>query len=293
MEAARAKVLRVLDKEEARQLHPYLNWDTLGHYCTLEANARIFDVGGTLDAFLRGAKRNGVAIHCDAEVTGISKQAATGKWIVQSEMREAGAASERELECSFVVNAAGAWADETAEMAGVAPIGLIPRRRAAVEFVATQTRSGEAVKVEGVPWSWCLESVGKEIWYMSPRGASNVFLASPANRDDDEPCDCQVDDYDVALCMERTEELTLLQVDKLISKWAGHRCYSPDDHFVIGPDNQDPAFIWYAALQGQGIQSGPGTSEYLAAVIADKPLPALLSELEFDASVFSPARFRG
>ena len=108
---------------------------------------------------------------------------------------------------------------------------------------------------------------GAEFWYMFQQGYSGSMFASPANRDLDEACDAQATDLDIAICVDRIETYTNFKVDKILSKWAGLRCYSTDGNPIHGKDNYDDTFIWVAGLAGQGIQSCPGYSQLVANII--------------------------
>src|SRR5206468_3786064 len=89
-----------------------------------EPDAADMDVHAIHQGYLRGLRRAGGSVVCDAEVT--SLQRAGGVWQVQ--------AGGRLYEAPVVLNAAGAWADVIAQRAGVPPLGLQPKRRAAFIF---------------------------------------------------------------------------------------------------------------------------------------------------------------
>ena len=73
--------------------------------------------------FLRGFRARGGRVITGAEVMGLGR---TGDWTVET---RAGT-----FKAPVVVNAAGAWADVIARMAGAPHIGLVPKRRTAFPF---------------------------------------------------------------------------------------------------------------------------------------------------------------
>ncbi len=77
------------------------------------------DVGALHGAYLRQAKRQGTHLQCNARLR--SADWRTGVWQL----------SAGSLNCTadVLVNAAGAWADEVAALAGVSPLSIQPYRR--------------------------------------------------------------------------------------------------------------------------------------------------------------------
>ena len=82
-----------------------------------------------------------------------------------------------------------------------------------------------------------------------------------------------------------------MKVEKIVSKWAGLRCYSVDKNPVYGKDSAyDDSFVWVAGLAGQGVQSCPGYSQLIADLTIDKPISNELIDLGFDYNDVSPNR---
>ena len=82
------------------------------------------DVNAIHMGYLRKARADGTQVVTNAEVTALEHKG--GKWHVTTPAGEFAA--------PVVINAAGAWADVVAEMAGVRQIGLVPKRRTAFTF---------------------------------------------------------------------------------------------------------------------------------------------------------------
>src|SRR5690606_13162 len=99
---------------------------------------------------------------CNAEVSAIERSG--NRWLVR-----AGAHTWR---APLLVNAAGAWCDVIAALAGVKPIGLVPKRRSAFLFAPP-------AGVDVHDWPLCIGA--DHSWYLKPD--AGLLLGSPANED--------------------------------------------------------------------------------------------------------------
>ncbi len=211
------------------------------------------DVAGLHQAYLRGARRAGATLATDARVTGIVRRA-DGGWTVAT---PAGAFTAARL-----VNAAGAWADEVAMLAGIAPIGLQPLRRT---IVVTEVRPEAPADLPVVMDS------GGEI-YFKPDGGR--LWISPHDETPDTPHDVQPDEMDMAIALDRFEQMCDWPIRRLASKWAGLRTFAPDRLPVLGPDPAEPGFHWCAGQGGWGIQTAPAAAAIAAAHLLGQPVVA-------------------
>ncbi len=224
------------------------------------------DVAELHQAFLRGARAEGAAVLRAHGVRALARRG--GFWQVDM--------GERVLGCAAVVNAAGAWADEVAGMAGARPVGLQPYRRTVFTF---------ASRFESA--SWPLVVGADESFYFKPEGAGQ-FLASPADEDPVDACDVKPREIDVAAGIEAVNRATILDVRSVRSTWAGLRTFAPDRVPVVGFDPGAPGFFWCAGQGGTGIQTSPAIASLVAALIGgEAPAPPLDSI----ASELSPQRF--
>ena len=93
-----------------------------------DAQSTDIDVHALHQGFLRGFRREGGLLRCGAELLSAQWHAGQG-W----QIALAGGST---LQATRLVNAAGAWGDMLAARCGVAPVGLVPRRRSAFTFRA-------------------------------------------------------------------------------------------------------------------------------------------------------------
>jgi D-arginine dehydrogenase len=247
---------------------PVMRADTTGD-AILEPGACDIDVHTLHQGFLRGLKRRGGSVECGVAVDAIER-VATG-WVVHG--------GGRRWHASVLVNAAGAWADVVAALAGVRPIGLQPKRRSAFTFAPPA----------GIdPRAWPAVIALDESWYIKPD--AGVLLGSPANADPVEPHDVVAEELDIAIAIDRIERATTLSIRRPIRTWAGLRSFVADGDLVGGPDPQDPAFVWVAAQGGYGIQTSAAMGEACAALARGAPIPAHLAAHGLDAAMLGAAR---
>jgi D-arginine dehydrogenase len=164
-----------------------------------------------------------------------------------------------------LVNAAGAWADEVARLAGVQPLGLVPLRRTIISFDPPP-----GTDVRGWP---LVRSLASEFYFLPETGR---LLASPADETPSPPCDAQPDEYDVALAAWRIEEVTTMRVERVLHKWAGLRTFTADRVPVTGWAPDAPGFCWLAGQGGYGLQTAPAMAEACEAVVTGTPWPQAL-----------------
>jgi len=237
----------------------------------LEPVAADIDVNALHQGFLRGIRKAGGQVICDQEVLAVVRR--DDRWQITT----ANAA----YRCKVLVNAAGAWCDQLARIAGVAPIGLVPKRRAAFLFPAP---TGLAVQ------GWPMFGSVDESWYVKPSGGS--LFGSPANADPVEPHDVQPEELDIALAIHRIQEMTTLEIRRPTSTWAGLRSFVADGDLVGGYDAVAEDFFWVAGQGGYGIQTAPAMGQSCAALVLGREVPAAIAEFGITRSALGPSRLR-
>ncbi|HLT00948.1 MAG TPA: FAD-dependent oxidoreductase [Geminicoccaceae bacterium] len=228
------------------------------------------DVAAIHQGYLKGFRARGGTLITDAEVTAIAADGAS--WRVET---RAGSFAAKVL-----VDAAGAWADELATMAGVAPVGLTPKRRTAILFEAS---------VQPDP-AWPIVLDADEEFYFKPE--SGLLLGSPADETPVPPSDVQPEELDVAIAIDRIERAADFQVRLVRRKWAGLRTFASDRTPVVGMDETRPGFFWLAGQGGYGIQMAPALARAAARLLLEGTLPDDLSDQGLRAEDLMPARLR-
>src|SRR6185312_911080 len=113
--------LRVLGEGGAITLCPVVRDEWTAH-AFLDPEAMDMDVHAIHQGFLRGFKAKGGRVVADAAVQALA--ARDGGWHVETRAGR--------FIAPVVVNAAGAWADDVARLAGLPPVGLVAKRRTAL-----------------------------------------------------------------------------------------------------------------------------------------------------------------
>lgn len=246
-----------------------------------EDDACDIDVNALLQAYLCAMKARDGELVLDAAIQSIDRDC--GRWVVDTDRgRFAGA---------VIVNAAGAWADEVAELAGVAALGLEPKRRSAYNV---KVPDGDARFKDLLKWP-CVYNVSanrkenEKEFYFKPEGGQ--LMMSPANVNPSRPIrDIQPEEEDGGAVMERFNAATTYQVHRFFSRRAGLRTFTPDGAPAIGFDGQSAGFFWFAGQGGFGIQSAPAAAQLAAALASQAPLPDAFGGLDHER--LSPKRFR-
>ena len=238
---------QLLDTRQALALVPVLRPEAVA-LAVLDPLAADLDVHALHQGFLRGARRQGAQLLCNAEV--VRAVRADGLWHIDT---GAGHLQSR-FQARYMVNAAGAWVDELAARAGVAPIGIQPCRRSAFVFDAPP---GLAT----AHWP-CVGSVDESFYFKPEAG---LLLASPANADPVPPHDVQAEELDVATGIARIEAATTLQIRRPRRTWAGLRSFVSDGDLMGGFDPVAEGFFWVAAQGGYGIQTSAAMGALCAA----------------------------
>ncbi|MEZ5666496.1 MAG: FAD-binding oxidoreductase [Alphaproteobacteria bacterium] len=250
-ELSRHPMLSAIGVAAARAMVPLLRPAALTR-AAMENDAMAMDVAAIHQGYLRGFRALGGRIVTDARVRALTRRA--DGWRIETPAGDFAA--------DIVVDAAGAWADRVAALAGARPRGLQPKRRTAVIVPAP---AGHDVR------RWPLVSDVAETYYF--RAEVGDLLVSPADQTPVEPCDAQPDEIDVAVAVDRLEHALDIAVRRVLHKWAGLRSFVGDGNPVVGWDGAVDGFFWLAGQGGYGIQSAPGMADYVAALLAGRPNP--------------------
>jgi D-arginine dehydrogenase len=261
---ASAPTARPITPAEAAAIVPILRPETF-NAAAYDPNGRDVDVDLLLQGYVRRLRRNGGRVETGAEVIAITR--GDGFWTVETKAGR--------FDAPVVVNAAGAWADTVARLAGVPPVGIRPLRRSAAILPAPEGHD---------PMRWPLFGPLAEDWYARPTGGK--LMVSPADEDPVEPHDAWADDMVLAEGLDRFEQMVNIPVTRVERSWAGLRSFVADRTPVAGFDPQAPGFFWLAGQGGYGFQTAPALSRLAADLITGRP-PALAAAT---VAALSPGR---
>ena len=220
-----------------------------------ETDAFDMDVAALHQGFLRQLRARGGVLALHARAGRIERRG--GQWHVETTSGDVFAAA-------VLVNAAGAWGDQVAALAGTAPLGLQPKRRT-------------GVLIDPAPWpvaDWPMVNDIAHTWYARPE-ARTKMMVSPADETDLAPQDAQPDELDIAVAIDRMQQALAITVRRVEHAWAGLRTFTPDRELAIGWDAGANGFCWCVGQGGYGIQTSPAAGQLVADLIAGRDPGAL------------------
>jgi D-arginine dehydrogenase len=227
------------------------------------------DAAAIHQGFLRGFKSRNGRLAVAEPVTALER-AADGWTAVTGNGR---------YHARVVVNAAGAWSDRLAAMAGVAPIGLQPRLRTAMVFEAPPEFCGPSQPV--------VDFADTEAYFKPEAGR---IMASPGDATPSEPMDAYPDDMVVAELADYIERHTLLKIERVLRSWAGLRSFVPDSVPVVGFAPDAEGFFWLAGQGGYGIMMSPVLALVAAGLVTGSGIASDLRERGITSEALRPGR---
>ncbi len=228
------------------------------------------DVDAILQGYLKQFRFAGGELVTNIQIDKLERR--NGYWYLYTD--------ETQYKAPIIVNATGAWADLLASSAGVEPVGLSPLRRTAV-LVDPPTNQDIS--------SWPLTIDVDEGYYFKPDAGQ--ILISPADETPSEPCDAQPEELDIAIIVDRIQQITDLDIKTINHSWAGLRTFSRDKSFVVGFDPEAAGFFWLAGQGGYGVQSCPALADLAAHLITGDNSIFSRQELTSLTEAVSPGRF--
>jgi D-arginine dehydrogenase len=230
-----------------------------------EPSCAYIDVAGLHAGYLAQARAAGATVTTDAALLAAERDA--GGWRISTPAGEQRA--------DILVDAAGAWADEVAIRAGVAPLDIRAFRRTMVQLRSDPAAPAGLPHVAHIAGSF----------YFKPEAGGRLWL-SPHDEIASAPCDAQPEELDVAVAIDRFEQVVDWRVSALEHKWAGLRSFAPDRLPVYGFAVDRPGFFWCAGQGGFGIQTAPAAAALAAALLLDSDAgPGI------DPGRYAPGRF--
>ncbi len=261
--------LDVLEGPELAELCPVLGDQIV--VGAVEREAMEIDVHALHQGYVAGVRLRGGQVRTDTKV--IALQWTGDRWRI--------GAGDTILNAPVIVNAAGAWGDQVAVLAGVIPLGLTPYRRTAFTFAPP-----EGTDLAGWPM---IVDVDEE-FYLKPE--RDQFMGSLAEETPMEPHDVGVEEIDVALAIERIQAATTLEITHVRRTWAGLRTFARDRMPAIGFDPGHRGFFWLVGQGGSGIMTAPAAARTTAALVAGHRVPDDVVAAGLDVAAVDPARFR-
>ncbi|WBH16768.1 NAD(P)/FAD-dependent oxidoreductase [Sphingomonas radiodurans] len=231
----------------------------------MERSCAYIDVAALHADALAKARKHGATLVLGAAL--IAANRTDGNWRIETTAGSYAA--------TILVDAAGAWADPVAILAGAAPLGIQPYRRTLVQLQTDPPSTPDIPHVS---------HLGGE-FYFKPEAGGRLWL-SPHDETACDPGDVQPEELDVAIAIDRLEHVVDWRVTHVDRKWAGLRSFAPDRLPIYGFDAQVPGFFWFAGQGGFGIQTAPAAAAIGAALLLGED-----PGLDIDIERYAPTRF--
>lgn len=259
----------MLTGPQACDMAPLLRPEFVGA-AAFEAGVADIEVASLHQAYLRSVKKSGGNVVCSMRIDRISRK--NDRWHI--------CAGGRTIVGRILVNAAGAWADQVAVLAGAAPVGLVAKRRTAIIIDPPAQ-----IDPSRLP---AMEFADSDS-YIKPEAGK--LMASPGDETPVEAQDVQPEDWDIAVLADWLQRRTFIEVRRIEHSWAGLRTFAADDAPVVGFDPGTEDFFWLAGQGGYGIMMAPALGRAACSLILKDGLPDDLVSLGVLKDDLSPGRF--
>ncbi len=267
---------RMLTREEIFEMEPHV---------TKNAVAGVFDpTYGLVSpykltiALAENVVKNGARVCLGTTVTGVKVE--EGR--VRAVLTDRG-----EIKTSLVVNAAGVFADEVADMAGAGGFRIHPRKGASLLFDRDIT--ADYVRSSVAEFRMFHKARSKGGGAM-PTAEGNLQLGPTAIETEDK--------YDTSISAEEIEEifdrfyylLPEFPRSAIISAFSGVRAPTEEEDFLIGPSDRARGFVNVAGMQSPGLAAAPAVAEMAIGILHDLGLPAD-RRTDYDPVRIPPVKF--
>jgi len=255
-----------LERDQLAPMLPGLRADWTG--AVWEPACADIDVAALHAHYLSLMKQRGAELVVRARVAALTHD--REGWTIATERGETFAAN-------IIVNAAGAWADHVAALAGARPLGIQPLRRTVVQLRVDPPPPGDLPLVLDIGGTFYFRPESGRLWL------------SPHDEDSSEPCDAAPEELAVAEAIDRFEQVVDWRVVAVEHKWAGLRSFAPDRKPVYGFDPACQGLFWFAGQGGYGIQTSPAAARLAAQILLGLEPDAMTEGL--DPALYAPDRF--
>lgn len=250
-----AKGLELLSGEQAKNLEPYLSDKTVG--ALLSKEAAITSPYELTLAAVGNAMDNGVTFLRNFEITSITKE---------NEIFELISADTQRVQCRYLVNCAGGFADRIARLCGDDFFEILPR---AGEYLLLDKTEGKRVShtIFRLP-----DENGKGI-LVAPTVDGNL-LAGPTAR----PVSSFESNETTAAGLEAVRAAALRSVpsvdfSKVITSFCGVRASTAGGDFIIQASERMENLVHCAGIDSPGLSSCCAIAEYTIGILEKLSLP--------------------
>lgn len=264
--------LEIWDQETLRREEPNLSRQLIG---ALHApSAGVINPYEFAFALCESAEKNGVELAVDSPVAAIDTEA-TGHLVLHT-------TGGRTIPARFVLNCAGLFADEVAEMAGARDFAICPRK--GEEYLLDSSQQWLVRRL-----IFPVPSRTTKGTLIIPTYDGTIMVGPTAINTDDK--------YDVTTTVAGADEVFEfvrsicpgIDPRAVIAEFAGLRPVSDTNDFVIGT-TRVRGFINVAGIQSPGLTAAPAIAEHVLDLLGAEGLPLIEKDV-FDLRLPPPPRF--
>ncbi|XP_015426823.1 PREDICTED: FAD-dependent oxidoreductase domain-containing protein 1 isoform X2 [Myotis davidii] len=270
----------LMSPEQLQNKFPWINTDgvALASY-GLEGEGW-FDPWCLLQGLRRKVQSLGV-LFCQGEVTRFSTsssrmQTSSGNEVTMKRIHEVHVKMDHSLEyqpveCALVINAAGAWSGQVAELAGIGkgPPGTLEGTRLPVEPRKRYVYFWHCPEGPGLETPFMADTSGA---YFRREGLGHNYVGgcSPTEEEEPDPGNLEVDHdfFQDKVWPHLAHRVPAFQSLKVRSAWAGYYDYNTfDQNGVVGPHPLVVNMYFATGFSGHGLQQAPAVGRAVAEMV--------------------------
>lgn len=242
--------IALITGDEAREIEPGISEEALWALWTPSAGyVEPYEVALAL---MENAVTNGVRLSLDTEIVAIEREEKDFLLVT----------NKGKIRCSYLINAAGLYADEIAIMLDDEFFTIHPRRGALAIF--DKENKGKIHTFSGqAPGPYSKGGGPQE----TPEG---TLLWGPSAKEVPEKDDLGVDQDDIDFVIEKGMHLVRgVERSSLITYFGGNRAATYKEDFIIEASEKVPHLIHAAGIQSPGLASSPAIAERVEQIFLD------------------------
>ncbi|XP_067607623.1 FAD-dependent oxidoreductase domain-containing protein 1 isoform X4 [Pseudorca crassidens] len=272
----------LMSPEQLRKKFPWMNTEGVALASYGLENEGWFDPWCLLQGLRRKVQSMGV-LFCHGEVTRFVSssnhmETAIGEKVTLKRIHEVHVKVDHSqeyqpVECSIVVNAAGAWSGRIAELAGIGkgPSGTLQGTKLPVEPRKRYVYLWHCPQGPGLEAPLVADPSGA---YFRREGLSNNYLGgcSPAEEEEPDPGNLEVDHdfFQEKVWPHLAQRVPAFETLKVRRAWAGYYDYNTfDQNGVVGPHPLVVNMYFATGFSGHGLQQAPAVGRAVAEVMLE------------------------
>ncbi|XP_014444306.1 FAD-dependent oxidoreductase domain-containing protein 1 [Tupaia chinensis] len=272
----------LMSPEQLRTKFPWINTEGVALASYGLENEGWFDPWSLLQGLRRKIRSMGV-LFCQGEVmrfvsSSSCMQTAGGAEMVLRRIHEvhvkmAHSLEYQPVECALVVNAAGAWSGQVAELAGIGqgPPGTLQGTKLPVEPRKRYAYLWHCPQGPGLETPFVIDTSGA---YFRPEGLGNNYLGgrSPSEEEEPDPGNLEVDQdfFQDQVWPHLAQRVPAFEALKVRRAWAGYYDYNTfDQNGVVGPHPLVVNMYFAAGFSGHGLLQAPAVGRAVAEMVLE------------------------